>query len=273
MKNLVLIFSVLLSTYLYGQIGPDGTGTVNGYYIGPYIDIGWTDANLAGADLRNANLTGAALARADFTGADLTGADLTEAELISATLTGATLTDTDLTGANLAGATLMNTDFSGAILSGVQSGYIVGTPTLPSGYQIVSEKIVGPGANLIFASFSYSDLSNINLIGADLRNANLAYSDLSGANLTEANLTGANLTGANLNGTIISNSTKLSAAFNMNWLSAQGAIVPSGTIITKNYILETYSSTDLENWTLIKSETIESSEDIMYLKTRLVEAE
>ena len=35
MKNLLIIFSVLLSTPLYGQISPDGTGIVNGVYIGP----------------------------------------------------------------------------------------------------------------------------------------------------------------------------------------------------------------------------------------------
>ncbi|MFL2835749.1 MAG: hypothetical protein ACJZ9L_06255 [Coraliomargaritaceae bacterium] len=39
MKNLLLVFSVLLSTSLYAQIGPDGTGTVNGYSIGPGADL------------------------------------------------------------------------------------------------------------------------------------------------------------------------------------------------------------------------------------------
>ena len=49
--------------------------------------------------------------------------------------------------------------------------------------------------------------------------------------------------------------------------------VPSNSNPLNNYTLETYSSTDLENWTLIKSETIESSEDILFLKSRVVEAE
>ena len=73
MKNLLLIFSVLLSTSLYAQIGPDGTGTVNGYSIGPGVDL--TDANLSGADLRGAILSGA----------DLSGANLTDADPVSYT--------------------------------------------------------------------------------------------------------------------------------------------------------------------------------------------
>jgi uncharacterized protein YjbI with pentapeptide repeats len=59
MVKLSLLFLVLLVTTTYAQIGSDGTGTVNGYSIGP------------GADLLYANLSGA-----DLSGADLSGADL-----------------------------------------------------------------------------------------------------------------------------------------------------------------------------------------------------
>ena len=64
MKNLLLIFSVLLSTSIYAQIGPDGTGTVNGYSIGPGADLAGVNlrfANLKDADLRFANLFNADL--------------------------------------------------------------------------------------------------------------------------------------------------------------------------------------------------------------------
>ena len=61
-----LLFLVLLVTTTYAQIGPDGTGTVNGYIIGPGADL--TDAVISGADLKGANLTGA-----DLTGTDLDG--------------------------------------------------------------------------------------------------------------------------------------------------------------------------------------------------------
>ena len=99
MKNLLLIFSVLLSTSIYAQIGPDGTGTVNGYSIGP-------NADLSGADLRDANLSGADLSGAYLRDANLSGADLSGADLSDAYLIGAILRDANLSGANLYSANL-----------------------------------------------------------------------------------------------------------------------------------------------------------------------
>ena len=50
-----LLFLVLLVTTTYAQMGSDGTGTVNGYYIGPGAEL--SGAELSGADLSGANLT------------------------------------------------------------------------------------------------------------------------------------------------------------------------------------------------------------------------
>ena len=64
MKNLLLLFSVLLSTSLYAQIEADGTGTVNGYSIGPGADLSFADlryTDLSGADLSGAILDSASL--------------------------------------------------------------------------------------------------------------------------------------------------------------------------------------------------------------------
>ena len=61
---------------------------VNGYEIKP-------DANLYGADLRGANLSGA----------NLSGADVRDANLYGANLSGADVRDTNLYGANLYNAT------------------------------------------------------------------------------------------------------------------------------------------------------------------------
>jgi hypothetical protein len=118
MKNLLLIFSVLLSTSLYAQIGPDGTGTVNGYSIGPGADLSGaylSGADLSNADLTDANLSGANLFEADLSFADLRGADLTRAYLRFA----------DLSGANLFYANLSDTDLFGTIWSNAisQSDY------------------------------------------------------------------------------------------------------------------------------------------------------
>ena len=80
-------------------------------------------ANLSGADLRGADLMGAYLHKADLRGANLMGAylhkaDLAEANLMKANLIRANLRKADLRGANLMGADLMGADLSGADLMG-----------------------------------------------------------------------------------------------------------------------------------------------------------
>ena len=120
--GLVLIFNSLPAV---AQIGPDGTGSVNGYQIGPNVD----------------------LMEADLTGADLTGADLT----------GANLSDANLSNANLSNANLTAADLRGANLTGVKSGGITGTPfTLPTGWAtgwvLINGYLIGSGANLANAN-------------------------------------------------------------------------------------------------------------------------
>jgi hypothetical protein len=160
-----LLFLVLSVTTTYAQIGPDGTGTVNGYYIGPGADL-----SLAGLD--NADLTNARLINADLTMARLINADLSFANLSGANLTNATLGNADLSGADLSGADLRYADLSGADLR----------------YADLS------GADLSGADLRYADLS-----GADLRYADLRYADLRYADLRNADLSGANLSNAKVN--------------------------------------------------------------------------
>jgi uncharacterized protein YjbI with pentapeptide repeats len=132
-----LLFLVLSVTTTYAQIGPDGTGTVNGYYIGPGADL-----SLAGLD--NADLTNARLINADLTMARLINADLSFANLSGANLTNATLGNADLSGADLSGADLRYADLSGADLR---------------------------YADLRYADLRYADLRNADLSGANLSNA------------------------------------------------------------------------------------------------------
>jgi hypothetical protein len=145
-KSLILILSVLLSTSIYAEIGPDGTGTVNGYSIGPGLDL--TVANLSNADLSSADLSGADLSYAILADANLSDADLTDAYLGNADLSFA-----DLSGADLSGANLIFADLYGADLS---------------------------GANLFNANLDSADLSGADLSGANLFNANLFNANLSG---------------------------------------------------------------------------------------------
>lgn len=138
MKHLLLALTVLLSTSLYGQIGPDGTGTVNGYNIAPYAYL--YDANLSGA-----NLSGANLSYADLRFADLSGANLSNAVLIGTGFIGADLEGADLRTANLSNASLSHTRFYGADLRGA---LLSGT---------ISDAIL-EGANLSGVNFENTDL-------------------------------------------------------------------------------------------------------------------
>jgi hypothetical protein len=84
-------------------------------------DLRWADlsgANLSGAYLRWAYLSGANLSGADLRWADLSGANLSGADLSGANLSGANLSGAYLSGANLSGAYLRWADLSGADLSG-----------------------------------------------------------------------------------------------------------------------------------------------------------
>ena len=104
--NAFALLFVLTALPVSAQIGPDGTGVVIGYQIGPGADLSDADlpfANLRGANLRGANLLGADLFAADLRGANLTGADLSQANLSDADLRGANLSDAELSGAVLTG--------------------------------------------------------------------------------------------------------------------------------------------------------------------------
>ncbi len=79
-------------------------------------------ANLSGADLRDADLSGIDLSYTDLNdaylrNADLSGTDLSGADLSGAYLSGANLSGADLHNADLGGAFLLNANLSGACLN------------------------------------------------------------------------------------------------------------------------------------------------------------
>jgi uncharacterized protein YjbI with pentapeptide repeats len=126
-------------------------------------------ANLYGAvliraDLSGTNLTGAVLQKADLTGANLAVARLESAGLIDANLTRADLTAAILTGANLTGANL------------TQATVICPDPTTKRA--------------------QCANLTGADLTGANLTGANLTGADLTGATLSNVTWTDAILTGA-----------------------------------------------------------------------------
>lgn len=75
-------------------------------------------ADLVGARLQGANLSGADLSMANLRRADLQGANLSGVDMSYANLPGADLRNSNLTGANLQGANLIQADLTGARLEG-----------------------------------------------------------------------------------------------------------------------------------------------------------
>lgn len=132
-------------------------------------------ANLQEADLSGAMLNGSNLMRANLRGANLNQAHLQEAQLARADATGGNLAGADLQGANLTEATLISANLEGAVLF---------------------------AAKLVRASLARATLAGANLIRADLSGARLNHADLTRANLTQADLTGAKFDGANLSGAL-----------------------------------------------------------------------
>ncbi|HEX3488685.1 MAG TPA: pentapeptide repeat-containing protein [Streptosporangiaceae bacterium] len=222
-----------------------GANLTNATMLFSAVSSNLTDANLSGANMTGVNLTGANVSGAIMATANLdnvwtfstTGvpaslpagwedvkdyilgptANLTYATLKGQDLAGDDLDQANLSHADLAGANLSGTDLAQATLDGVQSGGITGTPSLPSGWQLLDGYLVGSGANLGGASLPNADLANADLSstdfeGADLTGANLAgtdltLADLDSANLSQASLTNADAEGATLVGTNLTSST------------------------------------------------------------------
>lgn len=129
---------------------------------------------LAGVDLRQADLTGANLEQSD-----LRDADLSEAELAGAILRGAKLQGARLSAANLKGADLTRAVLTGATLEHAQL----------EGANLEAASLAE--ATLRFASLRRARLIRANLESCDLRESDLEDAALLGADLRSANLTGA----------------------------------------------------------------------------------
>jgi uncharacterized protein YjbI with pentapeptide repeats len=171
---------------------------------------------------------------------------------IGADLTNADFTDADLTGVNLTGI-----DLTGTTLTGVSGQLLAASgTTLPTGYTIVNNYILGPDVDLTGADLTDADLTGADLSGATLIGVSgqlLASTgvilpqgyvitgevgglivgpgiELTNLDLTNADLTGADLTGLDLTGTTL-------AGVRGQLLPSTGVILPPDYVIVNNYIV------------------------------------
>jgi uncharacterized protein YjbI with pentapeptide repeats len=155
------------------------------------FDLAGTDlrgANLATAHLENTELTGSHLEHANLIGAHLQWTNFQDAHLERACLQGADLAFANLEGAHLEGAKLLvarlvMTNLHGARLQGADL----------------------TGARLVMTGLRGARLEGANLTAARLEDASLAGAHLEGANLTGARLNGVHL----LDGAIADAKTRL----------------------------------------------------------------
>jgi len=144
-------------------------------------------AYLSGADLREADLSGALLSGgADLSRGDLRGADLSGALLSRTLLLGADLREADLSGAVLIGANLSGANLSGVDLRGVDL----------TGAYLMKTNL--SGADLREARLSGGFLNEANLSAADLRGADLLLTQFVRTEVGQAKISGSNVHGINV---------------------------------------------------------------------------
>ncbi len=186
---------------------PTNWSLVQGYLVGPEADLSGAQlagAALSGQDLAGATAPGIVLTGAGLVGTDFTGATLTDALVGGADLSAANLTSADLTGALLTGSTVAGADFTSATLTRLKACTVGGVPVaLPTPWSLVASCLVGPTADLTGGSFTGADLSELDLHdtkfkGADLDNAILDRANLTGADLSDATLRNTSLTASTL---------------------------------------------------------------------------
>jgi hypothetical protein len=124
----------------------EGANLYNADLTGAYLQ----GANLTGANLEAANLSGANLTGAYLHGANLSGADLTGAYLHGTNLSGANLTDANLSGANLTRAILTNTILPD--ISWIIPGCLVQLNNILYGFYLEKER---KGYNFVQDSFGF----------------------------------------------------------------------------------------------------------------------
>ena len=151
LTNANLSNAILIGLKSRGILGnpilPNNYKLLNGYIIGPSVDLASADlknlnlsesnVSLSDTNLTSANLTSVNLSGVDLTDSNLTSANLTRANLTNANLTDSNLTSANLTNANLTNTTITNAIFKDVIIDNTNSNNLIGEPdTLPNNYII-----------------------------------------------------------------------------------------------------------------------------------------
>jgi len=236
-----ILASAIRSSNVAGEaIMPNSWMLRGGYLLGPFAEI--NQANLSGLNLEGVNLTGSYLGRANFKDALLSNAKFERSHL-----DGSNFTNADLSNAVLLNAKVDAVNFTNATLQGVKSGGLVFfyKPKTPTGWSVLNNHLVGPGAVLSGANFNSLDLSGFDLSDAVLYGVNLAGANLNNANLSRVKLSGAILAGATLEGVTSSGIVGQPTVMPDGWVVDGGAVVRALTNTPKPDIQGVYKTNQL----------------------------
>ena len=247
----------LRSDNVYGTPAslPPGWGIPANTLVGPYADI--SGSNLITAEFKNIDMTGVNVTGTNFSFVSFIGCKtfpLVGTPIgLSPGYNGMVGNYLIAPGVNLKNADLTGFDLSNFQLDGVSSGGVVGTPTLPTGYQMAGGYIVGDNAVLTGANLDGLALANAHLHGVitggitgtpaslpegvllrggyligpyiDLTNLDLTGFDLTGVNLSHSTIENTNFSGTTLSGV---------ASGSMNGTPIN---VPSPWVVLRQYFL------------------------------------
>lgn len=157
--------------------------------------------DLAGVDLKRANLAGANLAGADLSDANLheanlRGADLSGAILRNANLNGADVRLADVAGADLTDAMMFRAAFDGSDLTGAELDAVRAA-------EVTMARAILVDATAIVGDFFDSRMNDADFTGADFRGARFNNAQLTRSNFTNAALNQALMQRVNLRNAIL----------------------------------------------------------------------
>jgi uncharacterized protein YjbI with pentapeptide repeats len=188
---------VFLSTQDPNVVLPGGYKFINGYLVGPGLNLDGMDLsgfnlsniNFRGSTLRNTILTNTTIWGTNFIGC-VFGNTITGGmrgtpilpngyKLMNGSIVGpfmnlrnAPLGNQDLTGMNLVNTNVHGADLSGCIFKDVTSGSMIGTPILSPDTKLINGYLIGRGVIASFSDLSGGDLSGVDISGAILTRAN-----------------------------------------------------------------------------------------------------
>ena len=185
------------------------------------------DAAMAGADLRQCDMSDVVISGGVFDGANLTDAILTDTKLLGGSFVGADFDGVKLTGAEINDADLRNTSWSGATmrLSGLanvnlSAANLSGITIEDTGISGNLSEAVFDGSSITRTGFDGTTMTNASMRGASIGQSSFTDGSLSGIDLRNSTMHEVSFENASMENAQLSNTTMSSIVFVLTNLAA-----------------------------------------------------